>query len=257
MLSKYLKIALKNYGSKRLFRELQYYYWKYNLVTGKLNEEELRILPNLVKPGNCVLDIGAHFGRYTYPLSKIVGKEGHVYSIEPVTTTFQTLKRLVKSLKLKNVDLHNIALSDRSGTMTINIPVNDSGLEILSRSHLNIDENSSNSESGNNQQIDVKTIDGLYSSKKINSVQFIKCDVEGAELLVFKGAETVIKQFRPVILCEIEKRHTKVYGYKPQTLIAFLKNLGYEMFTIEVKQLIKTSTVKNDKNNYIFITNQA
>ena len=118
------KRILKKIANGILYDTIQYYYWKTNIISGKLSEKEIHALPMIIKPKDYVIDIGAHYGRFTYPLSKIVCKDGHVFSIEPVFHCFNMLNRIVDSLKLTNVSIYNIALSDQNGEIEMATPNN-------------------------------------------------------------------------------------------------------------------------------------
>ena len=78
-------------------------------------EKELGILNQFIKPGDTVLDIGANFGVYTHEFSKLVGSEGKVYSFEPIPETYGRLCYCVDKLNLNNVEVFDVALSDRDG----------------------------------------------------------------------------------------------------------------------------------------------
>jgi hypothetical protein len=71
------------------------------------------------------------------------------------------------------------------------------------------------------------TLDSSFSERPLDRVDFIKCDVEGAELLVFKGGQDLLRAFHPPLLLEIEAKHTKRFAYTPVDLDAFLRTFGY------------------------------
>jgi len=92
----------------------------------------------------------------------------------------------------------------------------------------------------------------LPFSKKVT---FIKCDVEEAEIMVFKGGRTLLARFHPVILCEVVEKYTKRYGYSPEEVFGFLKELGYQSFIFDSKKLMPTEKYIESIENYIFISN--
>jgi hypothetical protein len=61
----------------------------------------------------------------------------------------------------------------------------------------------------------------------------IKCDVEGAELLVFRGAEKTLNQSHPIIQCEMLRKWAKRFDYHPNDLIAYLAEFGYQCFHLD------------------------
>lgn len=83
----------------------------------------------------------------------------------------------------------------------------------------------------------------------------IKCDVEGAELLVFKGGAETLEKYKPIIQCEMLRKWAKRFNYHPNDIISFLGKLGYECFTLHDGKLdrFETMTVDTVDMNFYFI----
>jgi hypothetical protein len=64
----------------------------------------------------------------------------------------------------------------------------------------------------------------------LNKIDLLKCDVEGAELLVLRGAESSLRRFRPRIFLELDERWTTSFGWMPGDVIRFLRGIGYKHF---------------------------
>ena len=95
----------------------------------------------------------------------------------------------------------------------------------------------------------MKKLDDLKIENKIG---FIKIDVEGHELEVIKGSSKIISENMPILLVEIEKRHTN----KPVLeSINYIKNMGYDCFFVKNKKLISVENLENNdsENNYYFL----
>lgn len=163
-------------------------------------EPDIKILKYLVKPGDHVIDIGAHFGIYTKVLSQLVGSTGRVYSIEPVPTTYKILCSNIRKLSLENVEPINCAISDANTTVIIEIPCYSTGGENYYQAHII----KNNNIKTNLRRVKVPsfTIDFKFNSIA-NKISFIKCDVEGYELECLKGAMTFLDQSKPAWLIEI------------------------------------------------------
>jgi len=102
--------------------------------------------------------------------------------------------------------------------------------------------------------VKVTTLDRLMINLPVsNKITFIKCDVEGAELMVFKGGMNFLSKYHPTILCEIEEKNTDRYEYKPEELIDFLKNFNYDIFIFVSGKLTSIKKVQKSIINYIFI----
>jgi hypothetical protein len=97
----------------------------------------------------------------------------------------------------------------------------------------------------------VATLDGLGLSLGLDRLDFIKIDVEGAELSVLQGAEQVIEAFRPALLVEIEARHTARYEYGPDDLADWLARRGYAMYAWQGRWR-EAGRVDAGTRNYLF-----
>ena len=93
------------------------------------DEAEYGKLGQWVKPGDWVLDVGANVGHYSRKFSELVGRNGRVFSFEPVPQTFEILAANMACCPVSNVTLLNVAASDGMGTVGMSIPSFDTGLQ--------------------------------------------------------------------------------------------------------------------------------
>jgi hypothetical protein len=70
-------------------------------------------------------------------------------------------------------------------------------------------------------------LDQYVRQAALTRVDFIKCDVEGAELHVLRGAKRTLEKFQPTVLLENEDRLTQAFGYTPADVVQFLLDRGY------------------------------
>ena len=84
----------------------------------------------------------------------------------------------------------------------------------------------------------VRTLDSVARKKGIRRLDFLKCDVEGGELLVFKGGLQTLQHHKPVIFCEMLRKWSAPFGYHPNDIITLLGELGYLCFTVKGKFLV-------------------
>jgi len=81
--------------------------------------------------------------------------------------------------------------------------------------------------------VEVTRLDDWLAKQKIDRVDFIKLDVEGAELAVLEGAEDLFQRRpRPVLLAEVQDVRTKPWGYQAREIVQFLKRLRYSWFQL-------------------------
>ena len=83
----------------------------------------------------------------------------------------------------------------------------------------------------------------------------MKCDVEGAELMVVKGAREMLKRDRPIILFELLRKWSRAFGYHPNEVFAELLPLGYQAFAIgkgEVRSIAEIDELTLE-TNFLFL----
>jgi FkbM family methyltransferase len=152
--------------------------------TGRFVENEERqvteIFKSLIERSSLVVDVGANIGWYTLLAAKRARK---VYSFEPSPVSFSLLQRSVSKNGFKNVAAYPYCVSEREGSVTLHLA--DSGNKGLHSIVRNI----------GSQTIEVRsvTIDSMFPSETID---LMKIDVEGAELLVLLGAHKMIEEGR-------------------------------------------------------------
>ena len=211
-------------------------------------EPELRVVRHLVKPGDSVIDIGANVGVYSKILSELVGPDGHVYSIEPFGPTFEILCYNVRKLRLDNVEVINVAVSDSQAVVTMALPYDSSGAETHYRASIVTDSaKKGETETANIQAI---TIDSRFLSAP-GTISFIKCDVEGHELACIKGAAKFLARSQPAWLIEVsgEPDNTDSAAY---SVFKILHDRGYSAWWYDGGKLRKRRP--GDKStNYFFL----
>lgn len=187
---------------------------------------ELIFLNSLVKQGDTAVDIGANVGVYTKCLSELVGLEGHVFSIEPIPSTFDILSFNKQKLKLDNVKLFNCAASDSNGEVGMFVPAYPNGGDNFYEAGI------AGKDDESKKIIKVKsyTLDSLLCDCR-SKINFVKIDVEGHELKVLNGAENTIKKFTPIMLIEIkndpEDRKSDAFQ-----IFNLLGKMGYHAFIL-------------------------
>lgn len=249
-MKKLIKMMFWKIFGKSAFIRFQAFYWVRRLKRELIYEKEIGILPKFVFPGSIVIDVGANCGQYTYPLSKLVGTSGKVLSFEPTGHAFEVLKIVKSKLQLKNVELYKIALSDKKGRMEIKTPVDNSGIPNIGLSSFTINESKTIKE-----MVDVDRLDSVLNISKVEpmKISFVKCDVEGSELFVLKGAENLLKTAKPVLLLEVDEEHIRAAGYTVEHLFEFLENLGYAPYRVDGSTVRHILAYRKQIPNYIFL----
>ena len=194
---------------------------------GTYEPTEWGILEYLISPTMNVFDVGANVGWYSLNIACIV-PAGHVFAFEPVPSTFEQLKSNVVLNDFSNVSVHGFGISDHEGADTFYVSPEMSPAASAARIK----------DVNRLQEIccHVRRLDDVWNEIGA-TVDFIKCDVEGAELLVLRGGTACIQQCLPIILCEMLRKWSAKFGYHPNEIIALLEGFGYECYEVAASGL--------------------
>ncbi len=187
------------------------------------------VIETVVDKGDICLDIGGNIGWYTTLLQKKVGESGQVHSFEPVPQIFEKLKKNValNGDSASIVTVNNLALGNEKKVVEMHI------FKDLPDGHSSI------ATFGDRESKIVTcpmvTLDSYLTDKQIDEVNFIKMDIEGAELMMLQGADKIFAQPRPPIWeIEMALDTTKGFGYRPNDLIEFMRlKADYDFFAID------------------------
>lgn len=197
-------------------------------------ESEICGLRAVVRPGSACIDIGSAAGLYTTVLSRLAGPAGQVHSIEPLPFAHLPWARLLSTRRAGNARHHCLALGAEAGTEPMSVPIGPCGL-VTGRSFLTRQAGGPDPNAEFAGQVPVVVtvdrLDDFCVREAISRVDFVKVDVEGAELQVLEGGKGVIETHRPAMLIEIEARHTARYGHCPDDVCGWLLQRGYAMYT--------------------------
>jgi FkbM family methyltransferase len=218
-------------------------------------ESEMLGLADLVGPGSVCIDVGAAAGLYTVTLSRLVGPEGQVLSVEPVSFAHPVWSRVLGVKRTGNVRWFPIAVGAEAGRGVMSVPVSRRGGRVTGRSFLEwkTTGQGSNAEFARQMSvdIDIQTLDGLCASAGLTRLDFVKIDVEGGELRVLQGGQHAIETFRPTLLVEIEDRHAERFENSGLDVATWLTDRGYAMYTWQ-QGWRETTAISPDVRNYLF-----
>jgi len=196
-----------------------------DLIHEGFEEAEMAFVEKLLWPGMTVLDAGAHHGLYTLLASKRVGAEGRVIAFEPSS---RERKRLVRHLRLnrcKNVSVQECALGDRRGEANLFVVEGrEDWCNSLRPPQLDADTST--------ERVEVERADDMLARLGVARVDFIKLDVEGAELSFLQGARLSLAASRPVILAEVQEVRCRPWGYAASEIVDFLTRSNYRWFAL-------------------------
>ena len=144
------------------------------------------------------MDVGAHKGAYTYWMRQAVGPAGKVYAFEPQPVLADRLRALVAGSRYDNVVVENLGLSSAAGTLVLNVPEGGPSPGASFEASAG---------GGQSYPVPVTTLDEYFDDDQRARIRLLKCDAEGHELEVFRGAHRLLTETRPCLLFECELRH--------------------------------------------------
>jgi FkbM family methyltransferase len=197
-----------------------------DILRNEFETLETKLVVETVREGDTVLDIGANIGFYTNLLCKCVGARGRVHAFEGLPFLAEQVQASVNENGFHNrVTLHSAALSDRGGQATMVYSERGN----MGGGHL------AGAGSALPGQIEMSVaVTTLNALPRFERLDFIKIDVEGAELLALKPFIDELARLRPVILSELhpgQLRH--VSNASPTDYINLLTGLHYSCRRID------------------------
>jgi hypothetical protein len=87
-------------------------------------------------------------------------------------------------------------------------------------------------------------------------VDLVKCDVEGAELLVLAGARRVLREHRPVVLLEADDLHQAREDARADDVVAEVVGHGYDAYRFRRGALEPVSSASPDEDDYVFVPSE-
>lgn len=184
---------------------------------------------SLIRPGDTVMDVGANIGLWVMGAARHAGPQGNVHAFEPVPENFARLTRNLALNGLNQVCCQQLALSDRSGRAVFySATDHNSGLGSLTQ----------RDRADRQMETEVMTLDDYCEERAIHGIDLMKVDVEGAELMVFRGAPRVLSSTKaPIIMFETDEALTARFDCSSSSIKELLHQYGYDFFRYDGSRL--------------------
>jgi FkbM family methyltransferase len=192
-----------------------------NIIRGRYELNELDFVRRTVRPGDHVVDCGAHIGYFAMHLADAVGPAGSVTAFEPFAANAECLARSIAENRFESrMRLERAAVGAAAGTLPLVYApntINSGGAFLQGRGSVPAGHETAT--------VPVVALDALEIRRP---VAFIKADIEGAEPLAFRGADRLLREDRPVVLSELHPLQLeRVSGVSPAAFIAEMRGRGY------------------------------
>lgn len=193
--------------------------YRYHYVDNDYERFSLDLLNVLVEEGTTVIDIGAHYGIYSLLSAQ---RAGQVFAFEPVAENFSILQKNIADNAFKNITVINKAVSDSDGEVTFNVPWASDSAGFYEHP---------NAESIRKVKVQTAAIDSALPN--VDDLSFVKIDTEGHEIHVLEGMQQILKRNKKAkLLVEFNPECLQNAGYRPEDLIAKLRELNYDIFAV-------------------------
>ena len=211
---------------------------------------ESRVMQKLFEGLDTFFDIGANIGWHSLTLSSRF-RDAQFFCFEPIPDTYQHLLENIHLNAFQNIKTYNTALSNTTRKQNFFFyracSGNASAVDLSTRPDV--------------EKIECHQVrlDEFMGEAKLPSPDFIKCDVEGAELLVFQGAQDTIRTAKPIVMAEILRKWSAKYDYNPNQIFRMFFDMGYRAFTTDGYFLTPFTEMTDDtkETNFFFLHEQA
>lgn len=199
----------------------------HELMFNKFEAAEMNFVERVLRPGMTVVDAGAHHGLYSLLAAKCVGQNGTVVAFEPSPRECERVINNLRVNRTTNVWLLQCALGNQVGKAQLFLgdgfqdwcnSLRPAG--VPDPTHV--------------VEVPLRRLDDMLAELGIAEVDFLKMDVEGAELSLLQGASKLLGCApRPAILAEVQDIRTLAWGYPAKEIVNYLALLNYKWFSID------------------------
>jgi FkbM family methyltransferase len=213
---------------------------------GSYETDETAMFLRLAEGIDVVFDIGANIGWFSLNTAIRYGSSADIYAFAPIPTTYGQLVRNIELNDAQSIHPNNFGFSDESSPKTFFYYPHGSG-------------NASTADLSGRDDVEeimcsVRTVDE-YTRETGMLPGLIKCDVEGAELFVFKGGTETIGKALPIVFTEMLRKWAQHFGYSPNDIIDWFAALGYRCFTVQGPRLTHFGRMDDEtaETNFFFL----
>jgi len=187
----------------------------------------------IIKRGDVVLDLGANIGYYALIESGLVGDNGMVYAIEPVSGNFNNLEKNIRLNNIENIKTFRLAVGDQNKDIDIHIHEKGNWSSILPQK---------GKEYLSSEKISMVKVDDFVKAKNIKP-SLVRMDVEGYEYAFLRGMKSIIENYSPQLLIEI---HPHILSLKEKLEICDILKNNYS----------KATVIRDPNSQYMNLRNQ-
>jgi FkbM family methyltransferase len=216
-------------------------------LLGRKYEPEVPFMDRFLTPDMLCIHVGASDGRHALYLSRRV-PQGVIHCIEASPYTLGVLKRIMGLKGVKNLRLHNFAIGPADGEIYLVTPVKSSGhkgraFAFVSREPQEgpLEGWGSHFAGFENQKLPQRSLDSFCAEHGLAGVGFLRCDIEGAEILLLDGGVETIERDRPVVMMEVHPLFLEErFGRSAEEVRDWFASRNYRIFYLKDGALTET-----------------
>lgn len=185
-------------------------------VRNELTDEELAFMSQRIEGAEVIFDVGANFGAFVIPIARL-GPDARIFAFEPNPTTAAALRQNLHRNGVTNVTIIEAAVSDKDGEVIFSDSTDPATNHILADGTKGV-------------RVKSRSLFSVMEEFDIGDIDFMKIDVEGAELSVLEGASGLFREGRVQAgLIEICPGNLHNFGRSISELTAFFEETGYDL----------------------------
>ncbi len=181
----------------------------------------------LLKDGDTIIDIGSNLGYFTTQFAGKVKSSGHLYCVEPVQPFQNQLKKVIA--RKSNVTLLPYALGEENDKkVTLGIPTEFQKMGYLRHGTTTLLHGGNGADGKYSFEATMKKGSELFAG--LPKLDYIKCDIEGYETVVFPEMKNILQKYQPMVQLE-------TWGEQLSTMYNFFKDLNFHAYFLEKEGL--------------------
>lgn len=185
-----------------------------------------RYIDRTVRPGMTCFDVGGNIGAMSTHLARKVGATGRVHVFEPVPALRARLeKNLARNGYTQIVTVHPVALSNTTGEARLAV----AGVDADNQGLASLVAGATEPRLTGTLTVSTVTLDDFVARHRISRIDFMKVDIQGAELLLLAGGRQALAGLRPDMILEVSPADMAGIGKTSRDLLRALEACGYRV----------------------------
>ena len=207
------------------------------LIRKQFEITDTNFITSIMKPDWVCVDIGANIGYWSLLLAQGCPK-GTIYAFEPVSLTHALLNLNILLNNFTNVLSFKQALSNKTEELTLCVAQDSAFSSFKDTQRIPVKER---------VKVACTTLDEFALAQQVQKIDFIKIDVEGAELSILQGAKSILQTLNPsLMLIELSQKNLLAYQTTKNDILQFLSSFGYKPFIVDSNSLTLRKATSGD-----------